>query len=360
MRTKRVGTAVGVVCSAWCGGPLAQAVEFVDAGRGAVKVYVPTSYTPDDPLPLIVLLHGFMNDGDIAESQYSLSTRVESERFLYATPDGNTNFLGMGYWNGGACCDLFGSGVDDSSYLRTLVETIKDRYAVDPGSVHFMGFSNGGFMTYRMACEHADLVASVLVHAGQSTLDPAACAPSEPVSVLHIHSVDDGVIGFNGGCIPFGGCYPSAPDSVISWATYNGCAGVLESNGPPFDLDAAVAGNETTPSIYRAACARGAEVEFWTQIGSEHSPDFYAPSLGESPTDNRLAPLAVEWLLSHRKDVACPGDSDGSLTVDLDDLLSVVLNFGLQGGGPGDVNGDATVDLDDLLEVVLNFGVGCA
>ena len=56
------------------------------------------------------------------------------------------------------------------------------------------------------------------------------------------------------------------------------------------------------------------------------------------------------------------GDTDGDADVDLDDLLNVVINFGL--GVPpftsGDNNGDGEVDLDDLLNVVINFGVTCA
>ena len=57
----------------------------------------------------------------------------------------------------------------------------------------------------------------------------------------------------------------------------------------------------------------------------------------------------------------CPGDANEDGVADLDDLLEVVLNFGVSGTdrAGGDVTGDGTVDLDDLLEVVLNFGVGC-
>ena len=61
-------------------------------------------------------------------------------------------------------------------------------------------------------------------------------------------------------------------------------------------------------------------------------------------------------------DVPCPGDTDGDLTVGLDDLLTVLANFGdAVGGGPsdGDLDGSGTVGLEDLLVVLSNFGSVC-
>jgi hypothetical protein len=53
-----------------------------------------------------------------------------------------------------------------------------------------------------------------------------------------------------------------------------------------------------------------------------------------------------------------PGDTNGDLTVDLNDLNNVRNNFGLSGEGiAGDTNGDRTVDLVDLNNVRNFFGV---
>ena len=102
-----------------------------------------------------------------------------------------------------ACCDFFNSNVDDSGYLRDLIEIIQANYNIDEFSIHFTGISNGGFMSYRMACEHADLIASIAPLAGTTFIDPSDCSPSEPVHVLHLHGTADSTIDFDGGCILF-------------------------------------------------------------------------------------------------------------------------------------------------------------
>ena len=57
----------------------------------------------------------------------------------------------------------------------------------------------------------------------------------------------------------------------------------------------------------------------------------------------------------------CPGDTDGSGSTGLDDLLTVLSNFGSTspaGGSDGDLDGDGVVGLDDLLTVLADFGCG--
>jgi thermitase len=52
---------------------------------------------------------------------------------------------------------------------------------------------------------------------------------------------------------------------------------------------------------------------------------------------------------------SCEGDATGNGTVDVDDLIAVILAWG-QSGGPADVNNSGTVDVDDLITVILNWG----
>jgi len=58
----------------------------------------------------------------------------------------------------------------------------------------------------------------------------------------------------------------------------------------------------------------------------------------------------------------CPGDTTNDNTVGLDDLLTVLSNFGASttlGPPAGDLDFSGTVGLDDLLQVLGNFGGGC-
>ena len=55
----------------------------------------------------------------------------------------------------------------------------------------------------------------------------------------------------------------------------------------------------------------------------------------------------------------CPGDVDGSGSVDLADLALLLANFGSSSGGAGDLDGDGDVDLADLATLLSAFGTSC-
>ena len=191
-----------------CGVHTAADEIFIDLGRGPVRVFVPSTYDPAQPMPLIFLLHGYSSSGNAIEAAWQLEPLAEELGFLYLHPDGTEDIFGFQFWNAtDACCDLFGSGVDDSGYLRALIDEIRNQLNVNPNSIHFAGHSNGGFMSYRMACDHADVVASIASLAGATFLDPNDCVPTEPVHTLQIHGTNDDVILYNGGCIG-NNCYP--------------------------------------------------------------------------------------------------------------------------------------------------------
>ncbi len=143
---------------------------------------------------------------------------------LYVYPDGTENRIGRQFWNATeACCaGPVSDEVDDSAYLAAVIANVRSAYNVDPRRIFVMGHSNGGFMSYRMACDHADVVAAVASIAGATFADPDDCSPSEPVAALQVHGTDDGTIGYEGG-ENRGGTYPSATETVEMWAAYNGC-----------------------------------------------------------------------------------------------------------------------------------------
>ena len=98
---------------------------------------------------------------------------------------------GMG---GEVCCDFDKKEVNDIGFLRELMGRIETDYHVDLKRVHFAGHSNGGFMSFRMAMEYPELIASIAAISGTmdqvSTLPP----PSGPVNILRIHGTSDEVV----------------------------------------------------------------------------------------------------------------------------------------------------------------------
>ena len=261
----------------------------IDAGRGDVSIYIPDSYESEKPIPLIVALHGFTGSSEIVKKHWRMIRLVDDKNFILCVPNGTKNSEDKRFWNATkACCDMENDGVDDSGYLRSLVELIETKYAIDPKSIHFLGHSNGGFMSLRMACEHADKIASVQSLAGAMFLIAEDHEPTEPVHVLQVHGTEDKIIKYDGGIFR-AGQYPSARKTVEMWAKYNGCTMVPKQKGT-IDLVKNVEGEDTTVLCYENDESKKVS-ELWTIHGGSHGPRF----------NHSYSPRIIDWLLSHRK-----------------------------------------------------------
>lgn len=260
----------------------------VDAGRGPVRVDLPEALPGEEGYPLVIALHGYGNDGAYLNRYFGLAPLVDTWGFAYTYPDGVEDLFGWRNWNAtDYCCNFFGDR-DDVGYLLDLRAAIEAEIPVDPKRVWFIGHSNGGFMSYRMACEDADRIAGLVSLAGATWEDRSACAPTSPVHVLQVHGTRDETILFDGDC-PLGTCYPGVKETLTDWSTYNGCAPEPIAVGE-LDLDAAVDGAETR-QIQVERCAEGGSVALWRMSRSGHIPDL-TPAFAEE---------VVRWLFAHPK-----------------------------------------------------------
>jgi polyhydroxybutyrate depolymerase len=268
-------------------------------GSRPVSLYVPSGYT-GAPTPLLILLHGYSANGAEEDLYLGMRSVAESKNVLYAHPDGTIDSAGEHFWNAtDACCNFDGSTVDDSGYLAGLVQEIGTRYSVDPKRVFFFGHSNGGFMSYRMACDHADLIAGIVSIAGEMWADTTKCPASGPVSVLEVQGTADQTVSYtgemnapvsyDGGLLA--GTYPGAAASVADWATIDGCTTPPDTSQPNLDLDSSLPGAETQVTQYLAGCKSGTQANLWSIQGGMHVPGF----------SETFAPMALDFLLAHPK-----------------------------------------------------------
>lgn len=325
---------------------LAEELEWIEGSRGEVALVVPDELDDDDPRPLVLWLHGFAGSGLGQEPYFDLRSEVDERGFLLCLPDGTTDLAGTRFWNAtDACCDLADLEPDDSGYLRSLIETIIADYPIDLDRIHVTGWSNGGFMSYRMACDHADLVASIATLAGSTFLDVTQCTPSEPVHVLQLHGTLDDVIAYDGGC--YDGCHPSALGTVRIWAQYNGCD-LVEITGEDLDVDAGVVGDETEVVRYEQNCTEGVSTELWSLNFGGHEPLL----VEEFPT------LILDWLFERPKPskIECLPDFDGDGEVDGADL-SLIIGFWGQANDEYDLDGDGVIGGGDLAILLGGWGV---
>lgn len=259
-------------------------------------LFTPTGYQDGTPTPLVILLHGYGASGDIQEAYFQVQPLAEEKGFLYVHPDGTKNQVGDQFWNAtDACCNFAGT-VDDVQYITGIIDQVSAERDVDPKRIYVMGHSNGGFMSYRMACDLAGRVAAIASLAGATFDDPAKCAPDEPVSVLQVHGTADGTIAFAGGTIPVvNATFPGAVKTVTTWAGYDGCDTTPTATGEAFDIEPNLAGDETTVQEF-SGCPTGIAVQLWTVDGGAHIPGIAFPD-GSHPLTERM----IDFLLAHPK-----------------------------------------------------------
>jgi len=259
-------------------------------GARPVSLYVPSGYRATSPAPLLVLLHGYGASGSLQELYLGIKQHAEQRGFLYAYPDGTVDSDKRRFWNASECCDFGKTGVDDVAYLDGLVDEISARYKVDPKRVFLVGHSNGGFMSYRLACDRASKFAGLVSIAGTTWTDPTRCSPAEPVSILHVHGTADDTVAYGGGSIA-GVKLPGANETITRWVAYDGCDTTASEKDPALDIETSVAGAETEVVAYRKGCKNGSAVELWTMAGAEHLPAFSSTFL----------PKALDFLFAHPK-----------------------------------------------------------
>ena len=236
------------------------------------EVVVPADLDPATPAPLVVVLHGYTASGAIQSEYFGFRVEAARRGMVLVHPDGTVDPRGDRFWNAtDACCNFFGADVDDVEYLSAVVQHVAQIHPIDPDRIFLAGHSNGGFMSYRFACERADLVAAVVSLAGAMPVDASSCTPSEPVSVVQVHGTLDTVIGYDGGEF-LGRIHPSSATSVDDWRVRNGCKGDLAPTDRRLDLDAAVDGAETRIEAV-GGCPAGGSVERWTIEDGSHVPE---------------------------------------------------------------------------------------
>ena len=262
--------------------------QTIDAGRGSLPIVVPLGYEQEKPAPLVVLLHGYTGNGPQQDSYMKVSSLAHSYGFLFVVPNGTREESGARnrFWNGTeACCDFFGSNVEDSTYIRRLIDEVTKNYAVDANRVFLIGHSNGGFMSHRLAVDHPDTIAAIASLAGAAPNKLTGVKPKRPVNILQIHGTKDRLNLYQGGQIR-DVKYPGAMETVEKWAEFYGWSTKATSPPKKLDLDKQLEGNESTITQYG-----NGSVELWTIHDGGH-----IPALSETFTKH-----VIEWLMAHPK-----------------------------------------------------------
>lgn len=178
-------------------------------------LYVPSSYTPGVAAPLVLNFHGYTSN-DLQQMIYGdFRPIADTAGFLLVHPMGTLDTQGQTYWNSG-----WGGTVDDIGFTAALIDSISAQYSVNANRIYSTGMSNGGFMSYTLACELSDRIAAIASVTGTMNANQSvSCNPQHPMPVMEIHGTADNVVPYNG--IPN---VMASIDNVLDyWVNFNSC-----------------------------------------------------------------------------------------------------------------------------------------
>lgn len=188
-------------------------------------VHLPTGYTGNTALPLVIVMHGGFGNALSAENISKFSIKADTENFIVVYPEGvKGGVLNASSWNAGSCCGYASNNdINDVGFIDSLLNTLVTQFAIDTTRIYASGMSNGGFMAYRLACELSDRIAAIAPVA--SSMNLTSCTPNRPVPIIHFHSYIDSNVPYLGGVGDgFSNHYNPPQDSVMNaWGNLSNC-----------------------------------------------------------------------------------------------------------------------------------------
>lgn len=201
----------------------------IDGITRSYKIVVPAA--PTFPASLIVAFHGVASDVDKIEGKMKLQQSSAASTSILVYPEAKNKGGGLldpPSFNGASCCKD-STSFKDEEFFAAITNELTSTGCVNKNKIYVMGFSNGGFMTNRVACAPAtrDFVTAACVHSGlngdyNGNLANSPWMNCQAKPVLSIHGTKDNTVPIGGGKSLIGsGQWFSQDEITAMWAT--GC-----------------------------------------------------------------------------------------------------------------------------------------
>jgi polyhydroxybutyrate depolymerase len=209
------------------------------------NVHVPASYDPTKRTPLVINLHGRTSNATQQAWLSHANAKSDAAGFVVIHPEA---WGSPTSWNaGGGCCDpAAANNIDDSGFVKAVLDKAEAELCVDTSRVYVMGLSNGGYLAHRMACELTDRIAATGAVAG--LLQLSTCAPTRPMPVFLVHGTSDTLVS-----------YDWVDETVDYWRITNHCTTMTTSYQ-----------NGAATCVTHGGCNGGADVVLCTIAGGGH------------------------------------------------------------------------------------------
>ncbi len=216
--------------------------------RRTYLLYVPPTYDPATPTPLVISIHGFAEWPAHQMQTSHWNDLADAEGFIVVYPSGR----GLPKrWQ-----------ADDVTFIADLITHIEQQYNINSDRVYANGLSNGGGMSFIVGCQLSDRIAAIGGVSGAYLYPVESCQPTRPVPMIAFHGTADPVVPYQGGPSHwFDHPFPYIPDWIARRAELNGCAAI------PLALQV----QSSVTRLEYADCDHNADVILYTIAGGGHT-----------------------------------------------------------------------------------------
>lgn len=242
-------------------------------------VHFPPNFNTTTQRPLVLNLHGGSGNMLSAQGFSMLNPVSDQNNFIVAWPQGY-GIAPPGFsWADGRNTSADQAGVDDIGFIDKLIDTLITRYNVDTNRIYICGFSNGGFMVQRLACELPERFAAMAsLGSSMDTVLYQNCNPTKPIPMAFFNGTADPAMPYGGGPMQNPQVIPvvSVESAVQFWIAHNNC----QTANPVFNFpDTFTTDNSTAEFYYFTNCDCNADVKFYKLINGGHTwPGVYVAS----------------------------------------------------------------------------------
>ena len=300
-----------------CENEITEFFEFNDNGEiRDYYLYQPSSI--QDNAPLVFVLHGLGGSAGGMIGYTGMNTVAEEYGFAVCYAQGISDQGGTNFWNVGYEMHQ-NQTVDDVAFLSSLANYLQDEYGFDSQNTFSTGFSNGGDMSYMLACQANDVFRAIAPVAGCMMEEIYNTCDSSPIPVLEIHGTNDYVVPWEGDMennLGWGASY-GTQEGIDAWVGNNGCVNYENYIMPNLDP---TDGSYIINHRY-FDCIENAEVWLYEVVGGGH-----------------------DW----------PGSSGNMDIVSSQEIWSFFSQYTYN---LGDINNDGAINIQDII-LVINFILG--
>lgn len=228
------------------------------------RVYVPAIYNGTSPVPLVFNFHGLSSSALQQQLYGNFMPIADTANFIIVHPDGSYLF-GNQFWNTGIV-----PSPNDVAFTNDLINYLQGEYSIDGSRIYSCGMSNGGIMSYYLACNLPNRITAIASVTGcMFNLWQPSCNPPRAIPVMEIHGTADEIVPYIGSMD-----FAHTDTTVKKWQRHNNCNPVPTT----FSVPNINAGDNSTVVNYRyTGGTDGSSVELYKVTGGSHSwPGAYA------------------------------------------------------------------------------------